>query len=82
MKAPAKLKGRREQKEMKMGQCDVMAERGDPQKRSWAAGRVVGNPRTSPPSASSVKQRKESPFWMSHNCFQSQWWHSDISPED
>lgn len=66
MKAPAKLKGRREQKEMKMGQCDVTAERGDPQERSWAAGRVVGDPRTSPPSASSVKQRKESHLFGRH----------------
>ena len=29
-----------------------MAERGDPQKRSWAAGSMVGNPGTSPPSTS------------------------------
>ena len=43
-----------------------MAERGDPQNRSWTAGSMVGNPGTSPPSTSSMKQSKESHLFGRH----------------
>lgn len=73
------LRGRREQKEMKTGPCDTSERRREPQERE--AGQLVGLVRN-PAATSSVKQRKHLPFWTLRNCFQSQWWHSDISPED
>lgn len=60
----AKLKGRRDQKEMKLGQCDGREGRLTEEKLgSW---QVVRNPGTSPPSTSSMKQSKESHLFGRH----------------
>lgn len=68
----AKLKGRREQKEMKLGQCDGREGRLTEEKLgSWQGGQ---EPRDQPTiNLFNETKQRESPFWTSHNCFQSQW---------